>query len=91
MGGESLAFRDGVPALAGHDQADGLRLRRIYADEQGGLKVDAGVKSMSFTWNGDNTVNTIDIVKVVNAIDITKRVTFTWTAGKLQSVLATIV
>jgi len=91
MGGESLAFRDGVPALAGHDQNDGFSLRRIYADEQGGLKVDAGVKSMSFVWNGDNTVNTIDIVKVVNAIDVTKRVLFTWAAGKLQSVTATIV
>jgi hypothetical protein len=90
MAGEQLAVRDGFAALAGHNQTNGLSLSRIFADEQGNLRVDAGIKNMQFTWNVDSTVNTIDVVRVVDNIDVTKRLSFTWSSGKLQSIAATI-
>lgn len=91
MAGEGAAIAQGVPALLGHNPSAALETRRIFADEQGALRVDANVKNMSFTWNSDNTVNTIDVIRVVNGVDITKRVTFTWAAGKLQSLDSAIV
>jgi hypothetical protein len=91
MAGETIAVSQGSQALAGHNPVAANETKRIFADEQGALRVDANVKNMSFTWNGDNTVNTIDVVRVVNGVDVTKRVTFTWAASKLQSLVSSIV
>ncbi len=91
MAGEGPAIGGGTPALLGHNPASAKETKRICADDQGSLQVDANVKSMAFTWNADNTCNTIDVVRVVNGADITKRITFTWAASKLTAISASIV
>lgn len=91
MAGEQPALAQGAWGLLGHNPDTWKETKRVCADEQGALRVDANVKSMAFTWNGDNTVNTIEIVRVLDGVDVTKRVTFTWAASKLQSVVSTIV
>lgn len=91
MAGEKIAISQGSQALAAHNPDAPMETKRIFADEQGSLRIDGGFKNISFTWNGDNTINTVDIVKLTNGADVTKRISFTWSSGKLVSAVSTIV
>jgi hypothetical protein len=91
MAGDTIAVSQGSQALAGHNPAAANETKRIFADEQGALRIDGGFKSVAFTWNPDSTASVIDVVKIVNGVDVTKRLSFTWAAGKLQSLVSSIV
>lgn len=66
MAGDTIAVSQGSQALAGHNPLAANETKRIFADEQGGLRIDGGFKSVNFTWNSDSTASVIDVVKVVN-------------------------
>ena len=77
-----------APALIAHRESDFSKPERLFATLVGALRVSSGAKNIAFTYNVDNTINTIVLTFNVNGSDVDETLTCTYGANGLISNMA---